>query len=64
MIYDKILTIYPLLPGRSPAVRKLKAVSQHFYLIAETLFIDKGSCIHIYTVFPNFCAVGSVCGFQ
>ena len=31
MIYDKILTIYTLLPGRSPAVRKLKAVSQHFY---------------------------------
>lgn len=31
MIYDKILTIYTLRPGRSPAVRKLKAVSQHFY---------------------------------
>ena len=31
MIYEKILTSYTLLPGRSPAVRKLKAVSQHFY---------------------------------
>lgn len=31
MIYDKILTICTLLPGRSPASRKLGAVSQHYY---------------------------------
>lgn len=31
MIYDKILTICTLLPGRSPASRKLSAVSQHYY---------------------------------
>lgn len=31
MIYDKILTICTLLPGRSPASRKLGRVSQHYY---------------------------------
>ena len=31
MIYDKILTICTLLPGRSPAARKLGKVSQHYY---------------------------------
>lgn len=31
MIHDKILTICTLLPGRSPASRKLRAVSQHYY---------------------------------
>lgn len=31
MIYDKILKICTLLPGRSPASRKLSAVSQHYY---------------------------------
>lgn len=31
MICDKILTICTLLPGRSPASRKLSAVSQHYY---------------------------------
>lgn len=31
MIYDKILTICTLLPGRSPVARKLEAVSRHFY---------------------------------
>ena len=31
MIYDKILTICTLRPGRSPAVRKLEEVSSHFY---------------------------------
>lgn len=31
MIYDKVLTICTLMPGRSPAVRKLKAVSRYFY---------------------------------
>lgn len=31
MIYDKILAICTLLPGRSPASRKLSAVSQHYY---------------------------------
>lgn len=31
MIYDKLLTICTLLPGRSPAVRKLGKVSQHYY---------------------------------
>ncbi len=31
MIYDKILTICTLLAGRSPASRKLSAVSQHYY---------------------------------
>lgn len=31
MIYDKTLTICTLLPGRSPASRKLSVVSQHYY---------------------------------
>lgn len=31
MIYDKILTVCDLAPGRSPAVRKLRAVSRHYY---------------------------------
>lgn len=31
MIYDKILTICTLLPGRSPASRKLGRASQHYY---------------------------------
>lgn len=31
MIYDKVLTICTLLPGRSPSVRKLRSVSQHYY---------------------------------
>lgn len=31
MIYDKILTICTLRPGRSPASRKLEEVSTHFY---------------------------------
>lgn len=31
MIYDKIMTIFSLLPGRSPAVRKLSEVGKHYY---------------------------------
>lgn len=31
MIYDKILTIYTLLPARSPAVRRLAECSRHYY---------------------------------
>ncbi len=31
MIYDRILKICSLLPGRSPTARKLKALSQHYY---------------------------------
>ena len=31
MIYDKILTICTLRPGKSPAVRKLGKISQQYY---------------------------------
>lgn len=31
MIYDKIMTVCSLAPGRSPTSRRLKKLSQHYY---------------------------------